>query len=229
MIRSSERWIRIHLPKPLQPGDSVHLVLQLAFVHTQRPVPEEIRQRDPQFVVYETESRFVLSAYPTAHQVTEITLHSSEVLSHTRRGASTSELSSQRKLTYGPFEDVPAGKVANLRLHYKNNAPFITFRSLVKEVKISHYGTIEVEEHYRLFHSGAKLTGGYSRLDYEHGLRRGDVGASFHSMQATLPPSASNIYYRDDIGNVSTSVVRHRTGKVICDGSMLLFFFFLSN
>jgi oligosaccharyltransferase complex subunit alpha (ribophorin I) len=77
---------------------------------------------------------------------------------------------------------------------------------MVREVEVSHWGSISVEEVYELQHAGARLKGGFSRFEYQ--LRRGAQTNSFRSLTATLPGQASNIYYRDQIGNISTSDIR---------------------
>lgn len=81
---------------------------------------------------------------------------------------------------------------------------------MVREVEISHWGNIAVEEIYELLHAGARLVGGFSRIDYQ--MMRPGPGAtpSFKTLVATLPAQASNIYYRDQIGNISTSAVKVR-------------------
>lgn len=90
--------------------------------------------------------------------------------------------------------------------HFTNNFPFAKFSSMVREVEVSHWGSIAVEEIYELQHAGAKLKGGFSRFEYQ--LRRGTSSPSFRSLTATLPAQASNVYYRDQIGNISTSELR---------------------
>ena len=76
---------------------------------------------------------------------------------------------------------------------------------MTREVEVSHWGNIAVEEIFELQHAGAKLSGGFSRIDYQ--MMRSGPGAtpSFRSLVTTLPAQSSNIYYRDQIGNISTS------------------------
>lgn len=50
------------------------------------------------------------------------------------------------------------------------------------------------------------MKGGFSRFDYQ--MKRGGASPSFRNLVATLPAQATNIYYRDQIGNISTSDVR---------------------
>ncbi|DAZ95504.1 TPA: hypothetical protein N0F65_001843, partial [Lagenidium giganteum] len=173
------------------------------FTHVLKPFPEEITQRDDQLVVYE-DSHVLLSPYPTESQSTKLKLPSgkvesfSEVQPVTRKGST---------LTYGPYENVQPfeGAADSMRIHYKNHSPFMTVTTLVKEIEVSMWGRVAVEEVYDLLHSGAKLKGGFSRYEYTaHNAR----SASFYEMIAHLPKESVNVYYRDQIGNVSTSRLR---------------------
>ena len=56
---------------------------------------------------------------------------------------------------------------------------------------------------YELKHAGAKLQGGFSRFDYQ--MKKERQSPSFRTLDAELPLSAHTIYYRDQIGNISTS------------------------
>jgi oligosaccharyltransferase complex subunit alpha (ribophorin I) len=64
--------------------------------------------------------------------------------------------------------------------------------TLLKEITVSHWGNIYVDERYEIRHAGAKHNGAFSRLkySYQHG-----VGASFREVRAKLPASAHSIYY----------------------------------
>lgn len=73
-------------------------------------------------------------------------------------------------------------------------------------------GQVTVEETYELKHAGAKLKGGFSRFDYKGG--KGDGSPSFRSVVASLPLQAHSIYYRDQIGNISTSDMRVVDGAI---------------
>lgn len=87
---------------------------------------------------------------------------------------------------------------------------------MTKEVEVSHWGSIALEEIYELKHAGAVLKGGFSRFDYQ--MKRGaQQQTSFRNLIADLPAQANNIYYRDQIGNISTSDIR-----VGADGDMEL-------
>jgi oligosaccharyltransferase complex subunit alpha (ribophorin I) len=100
-------------------------------------------------------------------------------------------------------------------IHSVNNKPFAKFLTMNKEIEVSHWGMISIEEVYDLQHAGAKLKGGFSRFDYQS-KRQGD-SPSFRSLHAGLPSEATNIYYRDQIGNISTSDLRFQRQAVEMD------------
>lgn len=90
-----------------------------------------------------------------------------------------------------------------LMVHYRNNAPFAKAAVAIREVEVSHWGNVAFEEFMEVQHAGAKLKGGFSRLDYQ----AKDCPAAFQGLVALLPHGARNIYYRDQIGNISNSEV----------------------
>jgi len=110
-------------------------------------------------------------------------------------------------IEYGPYHDKKPYAVSQLYVHFENNHPFVTFTKMVKEVEISHWGNIVVEENYNLKHTGASLKGSFSRFEYQRSpLQWGR--SSFRTIVAMLPKYAHAVYYRDIIGNVSTSHLR---------------------
>ncbi|OWK02608.1 RPN1 [Cervus elaphus hippelaphus] len=74
---------------------------------------------------------------------------------------------------------------------------------MARVIEVSHWGNIAVEENVDLKHTGAVLKGPFSRYDYQ---RQPDSGvSSVRSFKTILPAAAQDVYYRDEIGNVSTS------------------------
>jgi oligosaccharyltransferase complex subunit alpha (ribophorin I) len=56
-----------------------------------------------------------------------------------------------------------------------------------------------------VLHTGAKLVGSFSRFEY---MRRQGGASSVKAFKMLLPPGSSGVYYRDEIGNISTSNLR---------------------
>jgi oligosaccharyltransferase complex subunit alpha (ribophorin I) len=82
---------------------------------------------------------------------------------------------------------------------------------MLRTIEISHWGNIAVEETIDMHHTGAKLKGSFSRFDY---MRKQGVQASVKSFISILPPNSADVYYRDEIGNISTSNLRKGNRQV---------------
>jgi len=165
------------------------------------PYPAEITQAEAQLVRF-TDSHYFLSPYSTETQKTTIKLASSSIESYTKKSPHSVRGST---ITYGPYPEIEPLETSPATVHFVNNRPFAKFSTMQREVEVSHWGNVAVEELYELKHAGAKLTGGFSRFDFQMKQQRPGATPSFRGLVATLPGQASNIYYRDQIGNISTS------------------------
>eukprot|EP00903_Cladosiphon_okamuranus_P016026 g14798.t1 len=195
-----------------QPGDGTKIAVKAVYTDVLSPFPKEITQLEDQSVLFES-TLFAPSPYRTAKQTTILKLASGKILSMTE--ATGKRAVKGEQVTYGTFEDVaPLADGGELRLHYVNHAAFAKVTSCLREIEVSNWGNIAVEEHYDLVHAGAKLKGGFSRMDYMASKHADTPNPSFRKLDATLPSGASDIYYRDNIGNVSTSTVRYTLGGV---------------
>uniref|UniRef100_A0A8C3NY56 Dolichyl-diphosphooligosaccharide--protein glycosyltransferase subunit 1 n=1 Tax=Cyanoderma ruficeps TaxID=181631 RepID=A0A8C3NY56_9PASS len=133
-------------------------------------------------------------------QTTRVKLASRNVESYTKLGNPSR---TEDMIEYGPFKDIPPYSQDTLKVHYENNSPFLTITSMTRIIEVSHWGNIAVEETVDLKHTGAVLKGPFSRYDYQ---RQPDSGiSSVKSFKTILPAAAQDVYYRDEIGNISTS------------------------
>jgi len=109
-------------------------------------------------------------------------------------------------LKYGPYLNVEPQSRSEFLIHFENNSPFLVITNFIKEFEISMWGNLAVEEHFEVEHTGAKLVGPFSRFDFQrHGAPSAVAG-----FQTLLPAGARDAYFRDEIGNISTSrFVRH--------------------
>jgi len=91
-----------------------------------------------------------------------------------------------------------------VRIHFKNNHPFVVFKKAAKSIEVSHWGNIAIEESYLIKNEGAYLDGEYSRVDFNKYSY--DAGKSaLKELSADYPIHTWGMYYTDDIGNISTS------------------------
>ncbi|XP_032943344.1 dolichyl-diphosphooligosaccharide--protein glycosyltransferase subunit 1 isoform X1 [Rhinolophus ferrumequinum] len=195
----SGKFFIVKLPVALDPGTKISVIVETVYTHVLQPYPTQITQSEKQFVVFEG-NHYFYSPYPTKTQMMRVKLASRNVESYTKLGNPTR---SEDLLDYGPFRDIPAYSQDTFKVHYENNSPFLTITSMTRVIEVSHWGNIAVEENVDLKHTGAVLKGPFSRYDYQ---RQPDSGiSSIRSFKTILPAAAQDVYYRDEIGNVSTS------------------------
>ena len=89
---------------------------------------------------------------------------------------------------------------------YTLNIHFVQSKYTKRYVEISHWGNVYFNDEYLLHNRGAKFRGAFSTIDFNKGRR--DTGKNaFRGETITLPHNAWGLFYRDDIGNISTSTV----------------------
>ncbi|CAN4121306.1 unnamed protein product [Withania somnifera] len=193
-------WYSVSLPKELAKGQSLNLEVRTAFTYALQPFPEKITQANIQLLVFQ-ESAYYLSPYAVNIQSLTVKLPEPKVESYTKL---ENTKFSGSEIKYGPYENLPPFSFSHIAVHFVSNKPFAVAQELVREIEISHWGNVQITEHYNLVNAGARLTGEFSRLEYQARPHLGGA-SSFRHLVAKLPPRAHSIYYRDEIGNISTS------------------------
>lgn len=199
---------QIDLRDPLQPGRTTSVEVEAVFTHELDPYPKEITQKEKQLVRY-AGNAYLYSPYLVTKQTTTIILPSRNVESFSRIKPVTQ---SDSTITYGPYDKRAPFAAEEVSVHFENNNKFLTVTRLERVIEISHWGNIAVEETLDLLHTGALLKGSFSRYEYSRESKSGQ--ASIQSFDTILPAAASDIYYRDDIGNISTSHTRVKKDSV---------------
>jgi oligosaccharyltransferase complex subunit alpha (ribophorin I) len=115
-------------------------------------------------------------------------------------------------ITFGPYTNLaPLTQERSTQpmiIHFENNSPFITFTEVRREIEISHWGNIAVEEHYRCEHRGAKLKGPFSRYDFQVNPNMGLSAVRLLELWLPrdivyTPGSEFDVWYRDEIGTLT--------------------------
>ncbi|KAK3017372.1 hypothetical protein RJ639_006307 [Escallonia herrerae] len=197
------KYFSVSFLSPLSTGESVTLEVFFTLTHSLEPFPVEISQSESQLVYYHDSAK-ILSPYDIKQQITLVKTPSKKVESFTRvepTGFAGTELK------YGPYMDSPSYSFSPIIVHFENNNAFAVVEELLREVEISHWGSIQITEHYKLVHNGARHKGVFSRVEYQSRPSFGGV-SSFKNLLAQLPPRVHSVYYRDEIGNISTSHLR---------------------
>lgn len=210
---------KITIPS-LSTGSSITVVVDVILFRAIFPFPSEITQSENQLVKF-IGNAYIFSPYSAKTQTTTFTLPNTNIESFSRI---TPTNSADKVLTYGPYPDVAAFTYAKVEIHYENNGPFLTVAELERVIEVSHWGNIALEEHIHIKHIGAfvgwhkctikinlcvyylgaALKGPFSRYDFQ----RSSGPSAVKSYITLLPAAAQDVYYRDEIGNISTSNAR---------------------
>lgn len=202
---------RIKLKEALKPKNILNVDIEIVLTGLVTPYPEEIKQKDKQFVQY-FGNHYVYSMYKVTSQKTTLQLGTKKVESFSKLNP-TSQIDTT--IVYGPYKNIEPFSMHKLSVHYENNSPFLIVSQLIRSIELSHWGNIAVEESIELRHEGAKLKGSFSRYEYQKESQSGV--SSVKSFRTILPAAASDVYYRDEIGNISTSHFRSLSDSVEVD------------
>ncbi|XP_059628321.1 dolichyl-diphosphooligosaccharide--protein glycosyltransferase subunit 1B [Cornus florida] len=202
------KYFCILLSKPLGMGESITLEVFYTLTHSLEPFPVEISQSETQLVYYR-DGAAILSPYHIKQQITLIKTPSTKVESFTRVEP---VYHAGTEIKYGPYSEHPPYSFSPILVHFENDNPFAVVEELVRELEISHWGSIQITEHYKLVHAGARHKGVFSRVEYQSRPSFSGV-SSFKLLLARLPPRVHSVYYRDEIGNISSSHLRTDSRK----------------
>jgi len=188
---------KVSLPSPLGKDESATYVVDAVFSHMLKPYPTKIGQSEKQQILF-IGNIYFYTPYVVKSQSTTVKLSSSTVESHTKLKPFNLN---DNVINYGPYKDIKPLHEHELRIHYENNSPFLAVNDMLRWIEVSHWGNVAVEEVYHMTHVGAELKGHFSRYDYQ----RSPAHAAIKSIKTVLPSAARDVYYRDEIGNISTS------------------------
>jgi oligosaccharyltransferase complex subunit alpha (ribophorin I) len=171
--------------------------------------PKNIYIKEDQLELY-VDTINLVSPYVVKSTTTYVILPSerTKIIKYTK----TNSNQSGEKIIYSLTEEIPPFATKKLYLHYLNNKPLMVFNYATKTYQVSHWGNIAVTEEYQIENIGAKLIGEFGRIDYDEGYTGGKN--AMKKIRATLPLRSWGLWYRDEIGNVSTSAARREMNDV---------------
>ena len=192
---------KIDLKSALTAGSSVTLMVDVVLGKALEMFPAQITQKEKQLARF-SGNLYAFLPYPVTTQSTTVALATSNVESYTKiKPVSLSETT----LSYGPFNNIAAFTAADMTVHSENNNPMLVVTRLERLLELSMWGNIAVEETVDVAHRGALLKGSFSRYEFQ---RESSGVSSVKNFKTLLPASSKDVYYRDDIGNISTSHMR---------------------
>jgi oligosaccharyltransferase complex subunit alpha (ribophorin I) len=204
---SPVQYYKIEMPKPLAPNTPLTLQISLARVRSHRADPASIAQADKQYLSFKTH-QYASVAYPTVKQKTKITAPNSDIPEYSQDGLEVSK--SGPVLTYGPFADTKPGEKGQLLfVRHEFTEPVIHMSKLERDIEVSHWGgNLAIEDRYWMENAGAKLDGYFSRVKWVQTQYYKPPTAAIKMLTIPLLTGAKDVYFTDEIGNVSTSRYR---------------------
>lgn len=206
-LRVSETKVQAHLEKPfwkvelkdaIPAGGSVTVNVEVVLGLAQEMYPAAITQKDKQLVRF-TGNHYVYLPYTVTSQTTTVNLASASIESYSKlKPVSQSDTT----IKYGPYANMAPFSESEMVIHAENNNHMLVVNQLLRVIELSMWGNIAIEETVDVRHNGALLKGAFSRYEYQ---RENSGVSSVKNFKTLLPASARDVYYRDDIGNISTS------------------------
>eukprot|EP00033_Pygsuia_biforma_P002363 GCRY01002614.1.p1 GENE.GCRY01002614.1~~GCRY01002614.1.p1 ORF type:complete len:606 (+),score=139.67 GCRY01002614.1:48-1820(+) len=201
-VENNHNVYEITFDTPVDSEATKHFAVSFEFINSMTPLPKEINQDEPQSVVYEL-NEHVYSPYKIRKCTTEI-----ELASNVLHNVENDMDQDGKKVTLGPYKDVAPFSSKTRSLHFQNNSPFLVEEETVKDIELSHWAAnIAVEESHQMKHVGAKVKS-FSRLDYQRQGYMSTGNPSVAFLNRRFPVEINDMYYRDTIGNISTSFLR---------------------
>ncbi|KPM34410.1 hypothetical protein AK830_g12161 [Neonectria ditissima] len=207
--QNNVQYYRIRFPTPLKSGAQQTIGISFYYLKAYTPLPASVPQDELQYLVYDF-SIYAPSAYPTLKQKTELKSSSSAIPSYTK----IKEFSTKQgaKLTYGPFDEQPAGAVSPAQVRFEYAKPVTHVTVLDRDIEVSHWGgNVAFEERYNLIHRGANLSTPFNRVKWVQAAFYNPPTHALRELRVPLQVGSADAYFIDTIGNVSTS--RFRSNK----------------
>ncbi|OBZ87528.1 Dolichyl-diphosphooligosaccharide--protein glycosyltransferase subunit 1A, partial [Choanephora cucurbitarum] len=197
---------KVTLNEAIQPQQDLLLGIKVTYTHIVKPMPAKLPQVAKQHTVYAFNSYF-LSPYLSKEVKTTLQTPTKGIVGHT--GAENKSNAKDNKIVYGPYVDVPPRSFQLATAHFENTKPMITVTQLERDIQVSHWGNkLSVEEHYAVRNDGAQLDSDFNRVKYMMSQPIHEQTNVWKGLSYQLPQDAHDPYYRDEVGNVSTSRFR---------------------
>ncbi|KAF8979910.1 proteasome regulatory particle base subunit [Entomortierella lignicola] len=211
---SEYQYYKIKLSEPLAPGEKTQITIAASFSNSIRPFPTHIVQGERQFFLY-FGNPFALTAYPATKQKTTVITPNSqlEVIEHPEEAELVIK---NNQVILGPYNEVKALEHGIFEIQYQLTGAVPYVSHLRRDIEVSQWGNnLAVEEHYKFVNKGAELKGHFSRIDLQLNPMSARESNGIMALMSQIPKLATEIYYRDEIGNISTSTLVQQPDHII--------------
>lgn len=185
---------QITLHKPLKPGQTLKLPsMSLHFKHNYKFTPSKISIKEEQVVQTEVPE---VPCSPYAIERLEVSIEYGD-----------SQESQPKRKQYSSREHIAPLSPETDTLRFALNTHFTQSKLTKRTVEVSHWGNVNYNDEYYLQNRAATFRGEFSTIDYNKGNKLNGRNA-FKGYRIELPHNAWGLFYRDEIGNITTSKVK---------------------
>jgi oligosaccharyltransferase complex subunit alpha (ribophorin I) len=118
------------------------------------------------------------------------------------------------EIEYGPFVDIDPYQYKDFKVHFANQNYALVAKNYAKTVKVAYYRPLlHFQEDYEVHNEGAKyyitnlwLKGHFSMIDHKMRTHR-NIPGGVTVFDSIIPIDSTEIFFKDLIGNVSTSTI----------------------
>ncbi len=114
------------------------------------------------------------------------------------------------EIVYGPYKKGSNPDRSTVTIIVEHPEPLLVIEKVVREVTVSSWNDIEVEEHYHIRNVGPTFKDGFSRVEYS----RNPKAYIANDFSLVLPKEAHSLFFIDVLGNITTSNARFEHEKV---------------
>ncbi|AGO09821.1 AaceriAAL170Wp [[Ashbya] aceris (nom. inval.)] len=205
MDGQSVRYIMIKLPAAVEPGEKVQLEVDFAHNAGRVPLQEHISLGAGHYMRITT-NKLPCTPYPTAKYTLDF-IGAREFRELDAKSSAPAGDEENQSLKLSPDLSTAASS-SNITVTYRRDLPFPRVANLRRDIWVSHWaGTLQFEEYYELTNDAAKLKGGFSRAEFMKGQYAFKPGPYLVGFEMHLPEGATEHYYTDLVGMVSTHKV----------------------
>ncbi|KAI9298808.1 Ribophorin I [Neoconidiobolus thromboides FSU 785] len=193
----------INFDPPLRSESKIVLNIKMEMINNLEAYPKSSAQRDRQLLRLQ-DNLYFSSPYLSDNQKITVKLPNSNVLSESIEPKDYEK--KDKLMTFGPYKNLTYFPYSKLNLHFHYKIPYVYATSIHRDVEISHWAnTLAVEEHYNVGNYGPSIKGENSNLVHRMLDRLSHNERYVTKFDFVLPKGVKDPYYRDEIGNVSTS------------------------
>ncbi|KAL7676349.1 hypothetical protein ACOME3_002603 [Neoechinorhynchus agilis] len=204
----------------LNGSDYVKIVVDAIYTDLYQILPEKIVQTESHSYrnLLNTNINSLNDRSFAIHEETQYNLWSPNVIEANPQPHNRPDKTS---ISYSFPNERPPLSYDKFSVHYENNAPFLKVRDVVRYVEVTSFGDVIFRNQVNdLFHCGAKLSSGFSRQTHMFRsikFASGQSDSAVEVFEMRLPQKSRHVFYRDHLGNISTSTVRFSGKEMVLD------------